>query len=126
MNDIVSNRINGKESLISRLGYWPEFCDAKILELNFSSSRVVGASLSILLHYIDADKNLDANIRIFLEGISDVEFNELRMENVVDCIDLAESNDGVVFSIEACAGLSGSCACETANVQLISLKAYTD
>ena len=119
----ISNRISGKDTLVDKLGYWPEFCDAKILELNFC---VYGLDTSIvmLLHYIDSDRKLDARVKLILHGISDLEFNELRIENVVDHIDLNELKHGIEFRIEACAGFYGGCSCQSAVVQLVSLKTY--
>ncbi len=122
MNSDLTNKITGKESVISKLGYWPEFCDAKFLELRFSSYSDLGACLSMLLHYIDTDKGLDLNVRIVLVGISRMEFHGFAMENVVDRIGLIDSDDnGVKFEIEAAAGLYGGCICEVANIELVSI-----
>jgi len=127
MNSDRSNKITGKESVISKLGYWPEFCDAKFLELKFIRHSDLGASLSMLLHYIDTDKGLDLNIRIVLAGIAHMEFNGLAMENVVDRIGLVDSSeDGVKFEIEAAAGLFGGCSCESADIELVSIETFGD
>ncbi|KXJ01355.1 hypothetical protein AN414_21990 [Serratia marcescens] len=123
MDNGTTNKITGKESVISKLGYWPEFCDAKFLELRFNRYGDFGASLSMLLHYIDSDKGFDLNVRIVLVGISDMEFHSFAMENVVDRIGLIDSGaDGVEFEIEAAAGLYGECSCEVANIELVSIK----
>jgi hypothetical protein len=48
------------------------------------------------------------------------------MENVVDRIKLMDSGeDGVEFEIEAAAGLYGGCACEVANIELVSIKTFS-
>ena len=126
MNSGLTNKITGKESIISKLGYWPEFCDAKFLELIFSRHSDLEASLSMLLHYIDTDKGFDLNVRIVLLGISHMGFHDLAMENVVDRIGLTESDaDGVEFEIEAAAGLYGGCSCEAANIELVSIKTFS-
>lgn len=126
MNSGIANKISGKEAVISRLGYWPEFCDAKFLELIFSRHSDLGASLSMLLHYIDTDKGLDLAVRIELVGIIRMEFHGLSLENVVDRIGLIDSGeDGVKCEIEAAAGLYGECTCEVANIELISIKTVT-
>lgn len=126
MNSGLINKISGKKSVISKLGYWPEFCDAKILELKFSRPSSLWASLSMLLHYIDTDKGFDLNVRIVLGGIVHMEFHGLAMENVVDRIKLMDSGeDGVEFEIEAAAGLYGGCACEVANIELVSIKTFS-
>lgn len=125
MNSNLTNKITGKESVISKLGYWPEFCDAKFLELRFNRYSDLGATLSMLLHYIDTDKGFDLNVRIVLIGIGHMEFHGLAMENVVDRIGLMDSGeDGVVFEIESAAGLYGGCSCEVANIELVSIKTF--
>ena len=126
MNNDLTNKIYGKESVISKLGYWPEFCDAKILELRFSRHSDLGASFSILLRYIDTDKGFDLKVRIVLVGIIHMEFQGLAMENVVDRIGLIDSSEGgVEFEIEAAAGIYGRCSCEVANIELVSIKTFS-
>ena len=126
MNSGFTSKITGKESVISELGYWPEFCDAKFLELSFRRHSDFGASLSILLRYIDTDKGFDLDVRIVLVGITHMEFCGFAMENVVDRIRLVDlGDDGASFEIEAAAGLYGGCSCEAANVELISIKTFS-
>lgn len=126
MNSGLTNKITGKESVIDKLGYWPEFCDAKVLELVFSRPSDLGPSLSVLLRYIDTDKGLDLKVKIVLVGITHMELNGLAMENVVDRIGLIDSGeDGVEFEIEAAAGLRGGCSCEVANIELVSIKTFS-
>jgi hypothetical protein len=123
MNGGSKNKITGKEHVVSKLGYWPEFCDAKFLELRFCRYSELGTSLSMLLHYIDTDKGFDLNVRIDLVGIRHMEFHCLAMENVVDRIGLKDSGeDGIEFEIESAAGLYGGCSCEAANIELVSIK----
>lgn len=126
MNSGLANKISGKESVIAELGYWPEFCDAKFLEFNFRRNSDLGASVSMLLHYIDTDKGFDLNVRIVLIGINKMNFHGISLENVVDRIELVDSGkDGVEFEIEAASGLYGGCTCEVANVELVSIKTFT-
>jgi hypothetical protein len=121
MSSDQTDKVIGKELIVSKLGYWPEFCDAKLIEFRFIPYSDLGASLSVLLHYIDADKGIDLNVRIILTGISRMEFQGLAMENVVDRLELRNcGEDGLEFEIEAAAGLYGGCACEAAKVELIS------
>lgn len=125
MNRGLTNKITGKDSVISKLGYWPEFCDAKVIELKLTRYSDLGARLSMLLHYIDTDKGLDLNVKIVLVGISHMEFHGLAMENVVDRIGLIDSGeDGVEFEIEAAAGIYGGCSCQVANIELVSIKNF--
>lgn len=126
---MISNehtRIRGKEILTAELGYWPEFCDAKILELTFHLYSDTGAKLSILLHYIDMDLNQDLNVKIILHSISCMNFNEFCVENVIARLGISESNEpDLFFEIEACAGLYGSCKCKELDVELVSSVPYS-
>lgn len=117
--------IKGKQTVVTELGYWPEFCDAKIDELSFRPYTESGAVLLILLHYIDTDKRKDLNVRINLLGVHDMNFGEFREENVIDKVILENSNsNGVDFEIEACAGIFGSCKSRSAYIELISSKPF--
>lgn len=127
MNSSLTGRIKGTESVTSKLGYWPEFCDAKFLELNFSRCSDLGASLSMRLHYIDADKGIDSVIKIVLNGIRHMEFHGLALENVIDRIGLVDcGEDGVKFEVEAAAGLYGGCSCGGAEINLVSIRSFGD
>ena len=114
--------IKGKETLIAELGYWPEFCDAKIHELVFCPYSDNGARLSLMLHYIDMDLNRDLNIRVIFHDVLDLNFNELRTENVIDRLSI---EDSFVVEIEAATGLSGCCKCKAIEVEVITSKPYS-
>ncbi|MCU7850405.1 MAG: immunity 50 family protein [Candidatus Thiodiazotropha sp. (ex Lucinoma kastoroae)] len=117
--------ILGKEILVSKLGYWPEFCDAKIIDLNFKPYEDAGATLSVVLHYIDMDKQMDLVIRIVLIGIYNMRLDSLGIENITDRISINKQLDGgVELEIEACAGLYGGALARNANIELISLKPF--
>lgn len=119
--------ILGKEVLVSELGYWPEFCDAKIIDLSFRPYEDSGATLSVILHYIDMDKKMDLVVRIVLVGICKMQFDGLRVENVIDRISINKQSDGEVeLEIEACAGLYGVASSRNANIELISLKPFQE
>lgn len=122
MHGECTDKITGKESVIAKLGYWPEFCDAKFLEFGFCHYVGSAAHLSMLLHYIDTEKGLDLNVRIVLSGIIDMEFDDLVTENVVDRINLIPGKDGAKCEIEAAYGLHGECSCAVAHIELVSKK----
>lgn len=122
MNNTDHSIIKGKETLIAELGYWPEFCDAKILELIFCPYTNNGARLSLILHYIDMDLNRDLHVRIILHDVLDMNFNELRNENVIDRLSIS---DFLIVEIEAATGLSGCCKCKAVDVEVIASKPYS-
>ena len=97
----------------------------KILESVFHRYPESGSELSILLHYIDIDLNRDVKVRIVLYGVSNMIFSEFRVENIVDKLSINGTNEGEIkFEIEACAGIFGSCSCETRIVELVSAKSF--
>lgn len=117
--------ISGKELVVNELGYWPEFADAKIIELVYISQPDATNNLSILLHYIDMEINRDLKVKVVLHGISDMFFNEFLSENVIDRLTISKvDSSNNIFEIEACVGLHGSCKCKFVTVELISSMPY--
>jgi hypothetical protein len=123
MNNIEILTIKGRDTLISELGYWPEFCDAKIMELTFYPYTDDGTQLSLVLRYIDMNLNRDLHVKIILYGILDMNFNEFRTENVIDKLSISDS---IIVDIEAAAGLSGFCKCKSVDIEVISSKPYSN
>ncbi len=115
-----------RELIVSKLGYWPEFCDAKIVDLVFHPYTDSGTTLAIVLHYIDMDLNRDLKVKLNFRGISDMELNGLGIENIIDRLDVTGESGDYVLEIEACAGLFGSCKCKEVDVEIISLSVYSD
>lgn len=113
--------ISGADVLVAELGYWPEFCDAKITELLFQSCADTGANLSLTLRYIDMDKNRDLIVKVVFYGVSNVNFDGLRSDNVIDKLSVSSSFE---IEIESAAGFYGSCKCKLVSAELISVKPY--
>lgn len=114
--------ISGKSALVAELGYWPEFCDAKIIEVLFCPYTDDGAELALLLHYIDMDLNRDLKVKIIMHGISDMNFSEFRTENVIDRLSISDS---FTVEVEAAVGLSGCCQCKSVDVEVVSSKPFS-
>jgi hypothetical protein len=112
--------IYGKDGVIAELGYWPEFCDAKITDFSFSPYTEQGSRLVIMLHYIDTDKHKDVTVQITLLGVVNMNFGEFREENVIDKLILDYSSEtGAYFEIEACAGIFGSCESRSVSIKVV-------
>jgi len=117
--------VRGKEVLVNALGYFPEFCDARILELTFLPCHESGPKLSILLHYIDMDLNIDLKSKFILNEVSNMNFIDMSIENIIDCLSIDDtSKSEVALKIEACVGFSGSCKCKALDIEVISLTPY--
>ena len=98
--------IANSSGVIAHFGYWPLFCDAKVESFSFS----LPGTLKLSVRYIDADQNKKATIDLLFSGITNMELNELRTENVVDEIIIREGVE-IEVSIEAAYGLCGSFSC---------------
>ena len=98
--------IANSESVISHFGYWPEFCDGKIEQLSFDHQGVIDLSVK----YIDSDQNKGASIGLRFIGVSEIELNEFRLENVIDSLSITNVSPFVV-SINSAYGLSGNFNC---------------
>ena len=73
------------------------------------------------INNIDMDKNRDLSVKIHLEGVSDMNFDGLSNENVIDRLFV---DDSLGVSIEAAAGLYGTCNCKSVRVDLLAIKPY--
>lgn len=110
--------IKNIELVKSYFGYWPKFCDAKIISLAIDFQK---QNISVSLFYIDADINKKANVRLLFNGAKEIELNELLQQNILDQLNIKHTNDGnLLVSIEACYGLVGSFICNNVEVESIS------
>lgn len=103
--------IANSSGVIAHFGYWPLFCDAKVEGFSFSRP----GTLKLSVRYIDADQSKKATIDLLFSGITNMELNELRAENVVDEIIIREGEE-IEVSIEAAYGLCGSFSCTEGEV----------
>jgi len=113
--------IKGRDKLISELGYWPDFCDAKVFELIFRKDAEAGLELSLTLQYIDMELNHELLVKIVFHGVSNMRFDELMIDNVIDKLSISDS---LVVEIEAAIGLFGHCKCKTIDVDVIASKPF--
>lgn len=122
MSNIDQLSIKGKDKLISELGYWPDFCDAKIFELLFRRNAEIGLELSLKLHYIDMELNRELLVKIVLHEVSNMRFDEVMIDNVIDKLSISDS---LVVEIEAAIGLFGHCKCKAIDVDVIASNPFT-
>ena len=109
--------ISNIELVETYFGYWPEFSDAKIncLKIHFQTQI-----LTLSLHYIDSDKNKEADIIFAFYGVNKIELNELLEQNILDQLLIENTTDGnFLISIKACYGVVGSLNCNKIEVDII-------
>lgn len=107
----VTSMITRAEEVVSYFGYWPLFCDGKIKSLGFSQPGTITLAIS----YLDAETQKGAEVDLTFSGVTDVDFSELRSENVIDALRIPEGLSGKV-TLEACYGLAGSFNCAAVEV----------
>jgi hypothetical protein len=111
----------GKNKVASFFGYWPLFCDAKLLELSFS--RKTSPNLVCTFHYIDNDRNKYANIQLVFIGVKDFELSDFFFENVVDEIVIQKTSDSdeanFYVEIESAYGLRGHIECVSIEARML-------
>lgn len=117
MESIVKN----SDKVKSLFGYWPQFCDARVVALSMKRLANKNYSLVVTLSYIDSEKSVAAEVEISFSGVSAINLSSFLDDNVLDELIITESsaNGGVEISILACCGLAGSFRCESAEVTCV-------
>ena len=108
--------VQNSAGVIAYFGYWPQFCDARIQQFSFC----LPGTIKLSLFYIDSDKNKQATIELMFSNVTNMEFNDLITQNIIDKLDIRESTKTEV-SIEAACGLYGSFLCAKAEVIHVTL-----
>lgn len=101
----------------SYFGYWPLFCDGKIKSIAF----VQPGTITLVICYIDADKQKGAEITLTFSDVTDLELSELSSENVIDALHISEELP-IQVTLEACYGLAGKFKCAAAEVSYVLKK----
>ena len=98
-------------------GYWPEFCDAKVINLRFNAEKKF---IEISLRYFDVDRNLGAEITIGFLQCLNLNFSSFCMENVVDNLTISIFSESFHVVIDSSFGLSGDLHCQ--EVEVVSIE----
>ncbi len=110
------------EKVTRLFGYWPQFCDTRVISL--SISRLINKIhlLTTTLSYIDAQKNIAADIELTFVGVSDLNIGNFMDDNILDELSVVFPviGESLEVNIEACYGLSGTFKCE--QIEVTSLK----
>jgi hypothetical protein len=111
--------INGSKKVVDFFGYWPKFCDAKIITFVFDKTKESIFSIRLRINYIDADQKKGALIEILFNKVSKLEINSIFNENVLDelVIDKDEGSDSS-YGVEliGCYGANGIFVCKEIEV----------
>lgn len=107
-------KIVNRDKVISKFGYWPKFCDAKIVNFFFDATT---KKIGLTIDYIDVDKNKQSEVEFVFIGVFDVNLSDFFEENVLD--ELAFVKDDTNFYeiiLDACYGLNGKFFCNSIQV----------
>ena len=108
--------IFGKEDIVNYFGYWPEFCDARILELGLKFSV---KEITLLLEYIDNDKGLTAKVTFTFTQVYDFFLSELTDGAVLDLLEFREiDSGGFIVLLQGAYGIVGKLSCHKVSVKL--------
>ncbi len=103
--------ISHSELVEELFGYWPEFADAKVVELSWRQS----SALHLALHYIDAEQSKGATVGLLFQGVTDLQLSELGTENVLDLLAIVPGQP-IVVELVPCFGLGGTFKCSSVEV----------
>ena len=103
------------DSLVSYFGYWPDFADGKILELEWEAS----GHLRLVIHYIDANTSREATVGLRFAGVTQILLSELRSENVLDALVIQDGNP-ISVELDACFGVQGTFNCASFEVMFVN------
>ena len=96
-------------------GYWPEFCDGRIVGISYS----LPADFRLAVSYSDVENGKAAEVSIRFSGVRELELENLRSHNVLDTLVIVEGSPTKV-TVDGCYGLNGSFLCD--EVEVISVR----
>jgi len=108
--------IQNSEMVVAIFGYWPHFCDGKILQFRFEK----GEAIELTVSYIDTALGKRAVVVMSFTKVSEIELYERRAENILDNLIIKSSAHSLDVELEACSGLHGTFSCGKAEVVSIS------
>jgi hypothetical protein len=92
--------VQGAKELAARLGGWPSFHDAEVVDLLLHRS---GESM-LVLQLPDPEHSI---VEFVLTGISDLEFVEFNEQNVIGSLTIENGDDGALIRLWPCYGING-------------------
>ena len=116
MSALIPPKIQGAVELAERLGQWPDFHDAEILEIRLH--REEPSWLCIRLPQGPGGRA--ALITFTLEGVSDLELADFSSQNVVSSLDITAQPSGFCLTLFPCLGVAGFIEAEQLRVSFQS------
>jgi hypothetical protein len=106
--------IHGADELSRRLGGWPSFHDAEVID--FCARRSGESSLTLRLAQT-AEQTVVEFVLVGVVGLEVMDFNE---QNVIGSLDVEPEGDGVVLRLWPCYGFNGWIKARSVSVRVRS------
>lgn len=97
---------NYREKVQDIFGYWPLFCDAEVYDICYKEYKE-NKVFYLKLLYSDMDERKSILITLAFEDIIDIEISNIMSQNVIDQIDIMETDNNFRVEINSAVGLSG-------------------
>ncbi len=113
MTETISHQMPGADSIIQWFGYWPDFHDSEILELHLNRKgsswiKIYTWSMTNKIDdkgYYGTEKH--AVVTFIFEKITDVDLSNFSQQNVINELNISQSDNEIRLTMSPCYGLSG-------------------
>lgn len=106
----------GKDAVVEYFGYWPEFCDSKVLGFHFDFEK---NEILLSVEYLDADQSLNSKIDFSCSGVYELLISELREGAVIESLAFQEEEGKVLIQLNGVYGISGEFYCRSVSLHMV-------
>ena len=107
--------MNGKNALITYFGYWPEFCDSKLLRFYVDLEKY---EILLSLEYLDVDQGLSCRVDFICSAVFELSMSELRSGAVIESLDFKYLDaGGVCVEVRGVYGVRGEFNCRNLSLE---------
>jgi hypothetical protein len=116
--------VPGADALFQWFGYWPDFHDAEILEIDLNRS----GSSRVRIHTFHVSDQVGKDgcrvcvrhvvVSFLLEGLKTTRLQGFNNQNVVSEVMLVRTEEGLQLSLEPCYGAEGSLTAERIRIEI--------
>jgi hypothetical protein len=116
--------VPGADVLFQWFGYWPDFHDAEVLEIDLNRS----GSSRVRIHTFEMSDQVGNDgcyvcakhvvVSFVLQGLKTIELQGFNHQNVVSEVVLTRTEDGLQLCLEPCYGAAGSLTAERISIEI--------
>ena len=118
------HEVPGADALFQWFGYWPDFHDAEVLEIDLNRS----GSTRVFVHTFEMSNQVGecgcyvclkhVIISFLLEGLKTIQLQRFNHQNVVSEVALVRTKQGFQLFLEQCSGVAGSLTAERISIEI--------